>query len=433
MEVNSMPLVGKSMPKYDGLDHVTGATQFVDDIFVPGTLVCKGFRSPVHKGVVKSIDTSAAEKLPGVYAVLTAKDVPNNVYNGDQPVFATSIRFKGELLAAVAAIDEDTALEALEHIKVDIEEETPVFDPFEALKPDAPKVKPEGNLIMFGDKDYYFTNHGDIEKGFSESDYIVEGEYFYQVADQAPLETQTSLAVPHANGNLTVYTTTQALYFNLAPLANVLQMPMSRINYVGATVGGAFGAKNDLHADPVTALLALKTGRPVKWRWTREEELTCSTQRGAWIIKIKDGVRKDGKIIARYMEPLLDAGSYGAFNAYSVLKISYYCVGPYYIPNVQIKARGVMTNKPPRSTMRGFAVTPCSFASEAQMERVARTVGIDSFEIRMINALRKGEKMHTGNEPDSVGAIEVMQKLAQISGKQLPDEFMKMNSYERRI
>lgn len=428
-----MSLVSKPIPKYDGLAHVTGTTKYVDDHFIPGTLICKGLRSEVSRGKIIKLDTSAAEKLPGVAAVITAKDVPHNAYAGDWPVFPEkNILFKGQLLAAVAAVDKDTAQEAVNLIKVEIEEEPPVFDVREAMKPNAPQIRPDGNVLKFGDKDYYLTYHGDIEAGFKEADFIVEDEYFYPVAEHTPLEPQASLAVPHPDGRLTIYSTSQCPFFHIGQLCAVLQMPLSKVNYVGSNVGGGFGSKNDLHADPVTALLALKTGKPVKWRWTREEELNCSTVRGAWLMRIKDGVKKDGKIVAREMESILDGGAYLSFNPYATTKHAYFAVGPYYIPNVKLITRCVFTNKVPSSSMRGFGVTPCSFAVEVHMEKIARKLGMDPFEFRMINALRKGEPTHTGSIPDSVAAVEVLQKLAETAGIKLPDRLKSMSSNEGR-
>jgi CO/xanthine dehydrogenase Mo-binding subunit len=429
----SLSTVGQSVLRYDGLDHVTGSTRYVDDIVIPGTLICKGLRSPVAKGRIIKIDTSAAENLPGVFGVVTAKDVPSNVYGGDQPVFAENIRFKGELIAAVAAVDEDTAREAVRLIKVDIAEEPPVLDPLEALKPGAPKVRPDGNFFEFGGKPYRKIRFGKAEEAFKEADFLVEDEYYYPAAEHTPLETQTSLAVPHANGNLEVFTTSQCLYFHLGGLCGVLQLPMNKIKYWGGTIGGGFGGKNDLHADPVTAILALKTGKPVKWRWAREEELSSSTVRGAWKIKIKDGVKKNGRIIARQIDSMIDGGAYISFIPYVVDKHAFLCTGPYFIPNVAVKVYVVFTNKQPSSSMRGFGITPCSFAVELQMDKIAQELSMDPFEIRFINALRQGEPIATGSVPDSVSAIEIMKVLAKKAGVELPERLNAMTSAERSI
>jgi CO/xanthine dehydrogenase Mo-binding subunit len=452
----TLKVVGQRKKRYDGLAHVTGETRFVDDVHVPGTLTVKVFRSPITKGKVKHIDTSAAERLPGVAGVITHEDVPINRYGliPDQPVLAQDVRYKGEPIAAVAAVDEDTALEAVARIKVDMEEEEPVFDPLEAMKPGAPKVRPEGNIFMFGKRDFRQIKVGDVEAGFREADHIIEGEYFHPPLEHAQLEPQTSLAVPEANGKLTIYTVSQALYFHLGQLASILHVKpddiscvckwadrtrsswrgsigLGDIKYVGGTVGGGFGGKNDIHADHVTAVLALKTGRPVKWRWTREEELLYSTYRGAWFLKIKDGVKKDGRIVARQIKSIRDAGAYTSMNSYVVDKHCFLVIGPYRIPNVYIQGYCVYTNKPPSSSMRGFGVTPAAFAVEVQMNRIADELGISPWEIRFINAVRNGDKTATDRVLDSVYLIEVMQAVAKRAGVELPEKLMNMTSNQR--
>lgn len=449
-------VVGKRVKRYDGMAHVTGETRFVDDVIVPGTLTVKAFRSPVFKGKIKNMDTSSAEAMPGVAGVITAEDVPCNAYGvvPDQPVLvAEDIRYKGEPIAAVAAVDDDTALEAVSKIKVDIEEEAYVLDPLEAMKPDAPRVRPEGNLFMFADRPFRQIRLGDIEAGFKEADDVVEGEYLHPSLEHAQMEPQTSLAVPDGSGKLTIYTVSQALYFHLGQLCGILQMEPDKvqckhwaprtgsswrhnagfdyIKYIGGTVGGGFGSKNDIHADHVTALLALKTARPCKWRWTREEDLLYSTFRGAWRITIRDGVRRDGRIVARQMKSIRDAGAYSTLNPYVADKHSFLAAGPYFIENVYIQTYCVYTNKPPASSMRGFGVTPATFATEVQMDKVATQLNMDPWEVRFINAFRKGEETPTRRVLNSVALVEVMQRLAEKAGVVLPDKLKTMTSAER--
>ena len=445
----ALKTVGQRVKRYDGLAHVTGETRYVDDIFVPGTLMVKAFRSPVHKGTIRSLDISAAERLSGVAGVITHEDVPNKAV---LPIFAEAIRYKGEPIAAVAAVDEDTALEALNLIKVEIDEEEPVFDPLEAMKPGAPKVRPEGNCFMFGNRPFRKIVFGDIEAGFKEADYVVEGEYFHPVLKQAQLEPQVSLAVPEANGGLTIYTVSQAPHPVLDRLASILHMEPDDprrvkwaertrgwgsmgpgdIKYVCGTVGGAFGGKVDIHADHITAILALKTGQPVKWRWTREEEMLYSVCRGAWYVKIKDGVKKDGRIVARQMRSIRDSGAYTGWNAYVVDKHCFMASGPYFIPNIYIEGYCVYTNKPTTGAMRGFGVTSATFAVEMHMNKIASELGIDPWELRFINAYRNGDQTATRRVLDSVYLIETMQALAKKAGVKLPDKLMAMTSAERR-
>lgn len=450
-------VIGQRVTRYDGMAHVTGETLFVDDRVVPGTLTIKALRSPVSRGKIKNLDTGAAEKTPGVAGVITAADVPCNAFGlvPDQPVLpAEDIRYRGEPIAAVAAVDEDTALEALDKIKADIEEQEAVLDPLEAMKEGAPLVRPEGNCWAWGEDNFRQVVLGDVDKAFDQADEIVESSHLHPSVEHAQLEPMCSLAVPHAGPKLTIYTVSQALYFHLGMLCGILQMEpgdvrcrqwkpktgsswrhntgYADLNYVGGTVGGGFGAKNDIHADHVAALLALKTGRPCKWRWTREEDLLYSTFRGAWHIDIKDAVRKDGRIIGRQMRSVRDAGSYSSLNPYVVEKHCYLGAGPYFIPNVKVRGYCVYTNKPPASSMRGFGITPAAFATEVQMNKVAQRLGKDPWEVRMINAYRKGEYTATKRVLGSVALIEVLKNLAAKAGVELPGHLMSLASTQER-
>jgi CO/xanthine dehydrogenase Mo-binding subunit len=412
----------------------------------------KVFRSPVAKGKIRHLDTSAARRLPGVAGVITHEDIPNNAFGliPDQPVLAETIRYRGEPIAAVAAIDEDTASRALGLVEVEIDAEEPVFDPLVAMQPGAPRVRPEGNCHMFGEHPFRKIVFGDVEAGFRAADLIVEGEYRTNPVEHAPLETQVSLAVPEANGKLTIYTVSQSLVLCLGMLAGILRMgkddvrianwaQVTRENWRGptdidfrsGTVGGAFGGKNDIHADHITAILALKTGRPVKWRWTREEELLYSTYRGAWRIAVKDGVTKTGRIVARQVKSVHDAGAYSTLSVYVVDKHCFNVSGPYFIPNIYVEGYCVYTNRPPASSMRGFGVTPGTFAIEMQMNKIASRLNMDPWELRFINAFRDGDQTATRRVLDSVYLIETLQACARKAGVKLPDRLMAMTSAKR--
>ncbi len=439
----TLKIVGQRKKRYDGLSHVAGETMFVDDIHVPGTLTVKAYRSQVVKGKIRNIDISEAERLPGVVGIITHKDVPVNAYGlrKDQPILAEkNVCYKGEPIAAVAAADEVTALKAVSLIKVDIEEEEHVFDPLEAMKPGAPEVRPGGNLFKFGDREFQQVEMGDIKAGFKEADFIIEGEYFHPAAEHAPMEPQVSLAVPGSDGRLTIYTVTQAMTLNSERIASVMNLKPDEmqnnkgpgnIRYVGGTIGGAFGGKVDLHADPVTALLALKTGRPVKWRWTREEEMLYSTHSGAWYVRVRDGVRKDGRIVARQIQSIRDAGAHTRVNPFIINKHCFMATGPYNIPNVRIRGYCVYTNKTPAAAMRGFGVPPAAFATEVQMDKIAHKLGMSPWEIRFINAVRNKDKTVTGRVLNSVYLVEAMQALANKANVELPENLMKMTSAPR--
>jgi CO/xanthine dehydrogenase Mo-binding subunit len=427
--------VGKSVTRYDGIGHVTGGTTYVDDIKIPGMLHIKVFRSPVHKGTIRHLDLTGAEATPGVAAVISAKDVPGiNAYGRypKQPVFPEKyIRYKGERIAAVAAIDEETAMEALERIKIEIEEETPVFDPLEAMKPDAPLVCPEGNLWEFNSGKARKVRLGDVEKGFAEAEYIVEGTYTSGVNVHAPMESSVSIAYIDATDRLTIHTVSQQMFTHLRSLCLILNLPMNKVRLIGGTIGGGFGAKNHINCDHVAGMMALKTRKPVKWRLTRREEMLYTTTRSAWIFEIKDGLKKNGQLIARKIRAIHDMGAYPALGPYIVEKMGSTVAGPYWVPNVWSDGYAVYTNKTPGSSMRGYLMANFSAAIETQMNRIAERIGMDPWELRFINAWRDGDISPSQWEVVSAGLIEVMKKTAEIGGIELPDHLKNMNSNRR--
>ena len=426
--------VGKAIPRYDGIGHVTGRTVFVDDIVFPGMLYIKVLRSPVHKGVIRNMDTSAAESMPGVAAVLTSKDIPgeNAYYATDQPVLVEkNVRYKGERIAAVAAVDEDTAVEAIDRIKLDIEEQTPVFDPMAAMKPDAPKVRPEGNLWQFNSGEARICRKGDIEKGFEEADEIVERTYVERMNDHCPMEPHVSVAFIDRYDRLTIHTVSQSRHFHIGQLCQVFGLPLSKVHLVGGTVGGGFGGKNEIQCDHIAGLLALKTRRPVKYRMTRQEDLLYSTKRGAFILEYKSGVKKDGRVTAYKIRAIHDIGAYNTMGSYAVDKQLLYIVGPYAVPNVWYDGYAVFTNKPVASSMRGFTTINVTYASEIQMNLMAEAIGMDPWEIRFINAWRDGDTGPTMWKVTAAGLIESMKKAAELAGAKLPEHLMVMSSRGR--
>jgi len=430
--------VGKSMPRYDGLGQVTGTTTYADDIQLPGMLYVKVLHSPVHKGIVRHLDLSDAEKTPGVVGVLTAEDIPGvNTYGDydDQLVFTPEhIRYKGERIAAVVAVDEDTAMEALEKVKLDVEEQTPVFDMFEAVKPGAPLVRLGSKSNLFEYEPGVTTRIlrlGDVEKGFAEADYIVEGRYTTGVQDHAPIEPHVSVAYIDEADRLVIHTVSQCLYLHLTMLTRILNRPMSKIRYIGGKVGGAFGGKADIHADHIAGLAALKFRKPVKYRLTRREDLRYSTKRGAFVFEYKDGVKKDGRIVARHIREWHDIGAYTGAAASATERCGLFTAGAYAIPNILEEAQTVFTNKLVTSSMRGFGTINGQSAVEIQMNRIAEVIGMNPWELRFINAWRDGDKGVTGYVVQGAGALEAMKKAAELAGIQLPEHLMVMSSRRR--
>jgi CO/xanthine dehydrogenase Mo-binding subunit len=427
--------VGRAMPRYDGIGHVTGRTEYVDDIQRPGMLYVKCLLSPVHRGIIRRLDLGPAARMPGVAGVICSEDVPGtNAYGliPDQPVFTPGpLRFRGERIAAVAAVDEDTAMEALEKIKLEVEEQPPVLDPWEAMQPGAPQVRPEGNVFRFNSGLTRRIRLGDVEQGFREADFIVEGKYTNSMNEHAPMEPQVSVAYPDDRDRLVIHTVSQDLYFHLGMLSAVFNLPMNMIRYVGGTVGGGFGSKNDIHCDHVAGLMALKIRRPVKYRLTREEETRFTTKRGAWTFEFRDGVKKDGRIVARQVRTLHDTGAYSGMGPYVVDKNSILVAGPFFIPNIAIDGTCVYTNKPPASSMRGFGIINGTSAEQIQMDRIAETIGMDPWEIRFINAWRDGDPGATRFTVQAAGLIEAMKRAAELAGVELPARLMAMSSRGR--
>lgn len=412
------------------MQHALAKTRYVNDMKFPGLLHIKVWRSPVASANILNIDVSQAEKVPGVEVVLTHKHVPHNVYAGEYPVLAEKeVRYIGQEVVAVVAEDEDAAREAVDLVKVDLEERTPIFDPFKAMEPDAPKISPKGNYVYIGDKPGRFIRKGNFETAIEQADFVVEGYYRTAAQEHCPIETQVSVAQTDGMDRTHIYTVTQAVFFNQGTLAGILQKPQSKVHMIGGVLGGGFGSKNDPHADPITAVASLWTnGRPVKWLWTREEEFVASTHRGATHMFFKDGVMKDGKIIARSVRTIRDSGAYNLTIDYVVNKHAYGVAGPYNIPNVKIDSYGILTNKRPTSSMRGFGLFQASFAYEVQIERIAKTTGIDPWRLRFMNALRDGDTTAGQAELHTCGLIEVMQAVAQKAGIQLSDDLLTMSS-----
>ncbi len=423
--------VGKRVVRYDAVGHVTGATKYVGDITVPGMLIAKTLRCPYHRARIKSIDTSEAKKMDGVYAVITRADLAYNLFAmvPDHHVLAEEItRYKGQNIAAVAAVTKEVALEAISRIKVDLEELPCVIDPVEACKPDAPQVRPEGNLFLFDGNPVRKVRKGNIEAGFAEADFIVEGTYTTPAQEHAFLETTCTVSYFDERGKLVIHSKAQGLNFALGDLANVFQLPLNKLKFVGGTIGGGFGGLNSIHTDHIAGLLTQRTGRPVKFQLTREEEMMFSTVRSPWIFKFKDGIKKDGTITARYVDVLHDCGAYTELGLYAVEKNANLIAGAHKIKNVAVDSRMVYTNKMPSGSMRGFGVNVGQFAEQVQMDKLAKIVGLSPFEIRLKNAFKEGDIAHVGNKLVAVSGIETLQNVAKMAGVELSAEYSGMSS-----
>ena len=438
-----MKAVGARLPRYDGVGHVTGRTTFVDDVRIPGMLHAAALRSPHHNARIVSFDASAAESMPGVHAVITHEDVPTLVHGhlsgagipGDEPLLAKDfVRYRGEPMALVAADTVDIARAACAAITVEYEELPVILDVRAAFEPDAPVINDtfgkwynefEGGL------DRRQIRKGDIDAAFDAADKIVQGVYRTQAQEQVPLETQVCVAVPEPDGRLTIHTCTQALYFSLGVVCAHLEKPLGDVKMVGGTVGGGFGGKVDTATDALCALAAMKSELPVKWRWTRDEEMLASSTRGPWHMEIIDAVTADGWILGRKMLSLHDAGAYGRFSVYGLTKHSFHHTGAYSIPNLHFDGYVVFTNRVPTTAMRGYGVTGLSTAIEVHTERVANELGMDPYEFRLKNANRVNDSSPNRIGYEDPSTVEVLQTIASATGSELSEELRAMSRSQR--
>ncbi len=440
---NGFHVIGKPVQRLDAMGHVTGRTVFMEDMNPQGMLYLKMHRSERHHALIKDVDISETLKVKGVVKVLTHKDVHNNWYTvlklinvgyDDEPVLAEDkVLWMGEQIVAVVATSERAAIEGAAAVKVTYEDLPPVFDVEEALEEGAPILKPHGtNYFVYEGHHCRRIRFGDVEAAFAEADHIFEWRYSSAPIEQAPTETTGCIVVPQGDGRLKIHSDTQAAFFTLDNTALILGVPFGKLQLVGGTVGGGFGGKVDVTVEPIACIAAMATNRPVKYVYTREEEMQVSSPRAAERIYIKDGVMSDGRIIARQVRLYVDAGAYSRHSPYGTTKASAHLPGPYTIPNVHVDAHCVYTNRTPSSAMRGFGVTIADFALESQMDRIARALELDPLQLRLKNAYRDGDMKAHRKIAEGTALIEVIQKAANLVGHELPAEYMAMSSTEAR-
>jgi CO/xanthine dehydrogenase Mo-binding subunit len=424
--------IGKPTRRQDITGHVTGRSPFYDDHLFEGLLHMRCARSPHHAARIRRVDTSQAEKMPGVMRILAGKDVPRNLNTllslldfgiDDEPLLSTErVRYKGEPVVAVIATSEARARDAVAKVIIDWEPLPHVLDVEEAIKPGAPTVLdvyPTNKFIYHGKYDHQKLRYGDVEAAFRQADMVVEGRYQMSPIEQAPIETCGAIAAPEQNGRFVCYTSTQALFFSLATSSKVLEMPSSRLHFIGGTVGGGFGGKVDSIHEPLAVLGAMLTGRPVKYMWDREEEMQVGAPRGAERWYLKDGVMRDGRIVARKFTGYFDSGAYTRLSSYAIIKGIGHLPGPYTIPNVAADVYCVFTNRTPATAMRGFGITGVDFAIEAHMDKVAEAVGMNPIELRILNAYRDGDMKAHRRVAKNCALIECCQVVAQKAGVKL--------------
>lgn len=427
--------IGKPTIRQDIVGHVTGRSKYFDDHLFDGLLHMRCVRSPHHAARIRSVDTSAAERMPGVRRIIRPADVPVNLNTllslvnfgrDDEPLLSgENVNYKGEPILAVVAESEREARDAAAAVRVAWDERPHVLEIEDALKPDAPVVNAEypNNTFDYYDLyDHQKLRFGDVETALRQADKVVEGEYRMSPIEQAPLETCGAIAAPEDNGRYVCHTSTQALFFSLGVTAKLLDMPSARLHFVGGTVGGGFGGKVDSQHEPLAVLGAMLTGRPVKYAWDRSEEMQVGAPRGAERWRIRDGVMNDGRIVAREFTGFFDSGAYTRLSSYAVVKGTGHLPGPYTIPNVSSNVYCVFTNRTPATAMRGFGITGVDYAIECQMDKVAEAVGANPIELRILNAYRDGDVKAHRRFAKNCALIECCQVAAQKAGVSLSSQ-----------
>ncbi|WP_420404265.1 xanthine dehydrogenase family protein molybdopterin-binding subunit [Nisaea sp.] len=433
--------IGRPTVRQDILGHVTGRSPYYDDHLFDGLLHMRCVRSPHHHARIRSLDASAAEKMPGVRRIVRPEDIPHNIntllslinFGRDDEALLqpTKVAYRGEPVLAVIAETERQARNAVAAIRVEYEVLSHVLDVEEALRPDAPVVNetyPNNTFDYHGLYDHQKLRFGDVEAGFAAADKIVEGEYQMSPIEQAPIETCGAIAAPEVNDRYVCYTSTQALFFSLGTTAKLLDLPSSRLHFVGGTVGGGFGGKVDSIVEPMAVLGAVLTGRPVKFMWDRAEEMQVGAPRGAERWRIRDGVMNDGRIVARQLTGFFDSGAYTRLSSYAIVKGTGHLPGPYTIPNVASNVYCVYTNRTPATAMRGFGITGVDFSIECQMDRVAEAVGMDPVELRILNAYRDGDMKAHRRLAKNTALVECCQVAAGKAGWTIRPEFAAASS-----
>ncbi|MHB8873367.1 MAG: xanthine dehydrogenase family protein molybdopterin-binding subunit [Myxococcaceae bacterium] len=412
-------IVGTSAPRVDALDKVCGAARYVDDLEFPGMLHCKVVTSAFPHAEVLSIDTTEAAASPGVFAVVTAKDVQGENQIGvtlpDQPLLVVGkARMMADRLALIAADTPENAAAAAAKVKARYRELPVVTDPDLAIEPGATPLHEQGNLIARKN-----VVKGDMARGFAEAKHVVEATYAVGYQEHAYLENNGVVAVPEADGMVTLYSSAQCPFYIQKAVARVLGKDLAAIRVIQATTGGAFGGKEDYPSEPAAcaAVLAVKTGRPVKLVYSRTEDILWSSKRHAMVVRHKLGVDAQGRLTACEVRLTCDAGAYVGLSAVVAERATSTALGPYRVEHVRIETNITYTNNLFGGAFRGFGSPQVTFAMEAQLDEAAARVGISPAEIRRRNLLEVGDTTATSQVlPESVGALATLEQAVARSG-----------------
>lgn len=407
-------VVGRRTPyRLEAVEKVTGSAEFTTDIELPGMLYAKVLRSPHAHARVAQIDTSRAEKMGGLKAIITFRDSPKILYNTgdryppvpkvfpqDKYVLDEKVRHVGDAVAAVAAESEDVAREALKEIDVKYELLPAVFDAEKAMSPGAPLIHTVERNVLAHPK----LELGDVEKGFKEADRVFEDTYTLPIVHHCSLEPHATVAAFAKTGKLTIWTSTQIPFVIRGQLARILGMPIGMVRVVKPYVGSAFGGKQEMMTEPICALLARKAGRPVKLEYDREEMFYASTTRHSCKIELKTGVKKNGLFTARQMKAIANTGAYASHGPPVTGAMGWFFSCLYRSPNVRFDGYCVYTNAPPAGAFRGYGNPQATFAVECQVDKITQELSLDPVEFRLLNAHKVGDiEPFTGYKIETCG------------------------------
>jgi 4-hydroxybenzoyl-CoA reductase subunit alpha len=428
--------IGKRLPRVDAIVKATGEAKYAGDLSLPGMLHGKLLRSPYPHARILHIDTSKAERLLGARVVATGKDTVGYKAGGisaqgDEPYLALDkVRFIGDAVATVAAIDEETAEEALELIRVEYEELPAVVDPLAAMKDDAPLVHDQAprNISFQTDLSY-----GDVHKAFRECDYVREDRFETTPIRHGFIEPHAALASWDTSGKLTFWGSKQSPYFTYRNMAKALNIPLSHVRVIQPYIGGGFGGKNEMfNVDFCAALLSRKAGKPVKIVVSQEEVLFAYRQRHPTIIDLKTGLKRDGTLLALEAHIVANGGAYLSIGPLSLyLMCAFFCM-PYRLPNMRAKGYRVYTNTQPSCAMRGHGVPQSRFAAEVQLDIAAKEMGLDPIDLRLRNALKPGEMTPNGFKITSCGLEESITESKRIIDRWLSERPRKNDDKKKR-
>ncbi|MFA6075112.1 MAG: selenium-dependent xanthine dehydrogenase [Negativicutes bacterium] len=400
--------VGAKAERIDAVEKVLGISKYCDDMYFDDMLYGSVLRSAYPRARVLSINVTRAEQLPGVSCVYTAADVSGKKTTGllkkDWPAFigvGEITRYRGDAIAAVAAVDKKTADAAVKLIEVEYEELIPVFAPKEALQPNAPVIDPNGNLLNKVE-----VKRGDVDEAIRTARYVTTNTYLLPCVDHAFLEPESCVAVPDDSGKITLYTACQTVYEVQHNLMDLTGIAPDKLRVIGAITGGGFGGKEDLSCQHHATMLAQKTGKPVKITFSRAESLLVHPKRHAMEVEMATACDENGRLTATRARIYADGGAYASMGGPVLQRACTHAAGPYIIPNVDIEGYGVYTNNPPAGAFRGFGVPQTNFACEGNMDILAEKLGMSPWDFRFLNAVEVGDRLPNGQICDEGTAMK---------------------------